>query len=79
MFEHLETAYTTFLMGGQNILISKRNAMVVVQNLPKSAFKFRDGQVYLAKSTQALPIRWSRTLPDGASTINLKREACTIR
>src|SRR4028119_110979 len=61
-------------MGGQNILTSKRNAMVVVQNLLSSAFKFRDGQVYLAKSTQALPIRWSRTLPDGAtpSTLSVK-------
>ena len=61
-------------MGGQNILTSKRNEMVVVQNLPASAFKFKDGQVYLAKSTQALPIRWSRTLPDGAtpSTITIK-------
>jgi len=48
--------------------------MVVVQNLPSSAFKFRDGQVYLAKSTQALPIRWSRTLPDGCqpSTLSVK-------
>jgi putative transposase len=48
--------------------------MVVVQNLPASAFKFRDGQVYLAKSTQALPIRWSRTLPDGCrpSTLSVK-------
>ncbi|WP_333134577.1 MULTISPECIES: RNA-guided endonuclease TnpB family protein [unclassified Microcoleus] len=61
-------------MGGQNILTSKRNAMVVVQNLLSSAFKFRDGQVYLAKSTQALPIRWSRTLPDGCrpSTLSVK-------
>jgi putative transposase len=61
-------------MGGQNILTSKRNEMVVVQNLPASAFKFKDGQVYLAKSTQALPIRWSRTLPDGAtpSTLSVK-------
>ena len=61
-------------MGGQNILTSKRNEMVVVQNLPASAFKFKDGQVYLAKSTQALPIRWSRTLPDGCrpSTLSVK-------
>ncbi|WP_333290355.1 transposase [Microcoleus sp. D2_18a_B4] len=51
--------------------------MVAVQNLLSSAFKFRDGQVYLAKSTQALPIRWSRTLPDGAmpSTITVKLAA----
>ncbi len=46
--------------------------MVVVQNLLSSAFKFRDGQVYLAKSTQALPIRWSRTLPDGATPSTLR-------
>ncbi len=48
--------------------------MVVVPNLLSSAFKFRNGQIYLAKSTQALSIRWSRTLPLGAipSTITVK-------
>lgn len=31
----------------------------------RSAFRFRDGQVFLAKCSEALPIRWSRQLPAG--------------
>ncbi|MHC5828931.1 MAG: RNA-guided endonuclease InsQ/TnpB family protein, partial [Nostoc sp.] len=40
----------------------------------KAAFKFRDGQLFLAKSPQALAIRWSRQLPQGAepSTVSVK-------
>jgi putative transposase len=39
-----------------------------------SAFKFKDGQVYLAKCSEPLPIRWSRQLPKGCepSTITVK-------
>jgi len=40
----------------------------------KSAFQFKSGQVYLAKCSQPLPIRWSRQLPKGAtpSTVTVK-------
>ena len=40
----------------------------------KSAFKWKDGKVFLAKCTQPLDIRWSRELPEGAepSTITVK-------
>ena len=40
----------------------------------KSAFKWREGQVFLAKSTVALPIRWSRPIPIGCepSTISVR-------
>lgn len=33
----------------------------------KSAFKFRDGNLWLAKCKKPLPIIWSRLLPDGCS------------
>ncbi len=39
-----------------------------------SAFKWKDGQVYLAKCAEPLPIRWSRQLQPGCmpSTITVK-------
>lgn len=45
-------------------------------NLRSSAFKYRDGLVYLAKCQEALPIRWSRQLPKNCepSTITVKLE-----
>lgn len=43
----------------------------------RSAFKWKDGQVWLAKCTEALPIRWSRQLPKGCepSTVTVKLDA----
>ncbi len=40
----------------------------------KSAFKYRDGKLWLAKCPQPLPIVWSRLLPDGCSpsTVTVK-------
>jgi putative transposase len=43
----------------------------------RSAFRYRDGQVRLAKMTEPLDIRWSRPLPEGAepSTVTVSRDA----
>jgi putative transposase len=42
----------------------------------KSAFRWKDGELFLAKCSEALPIRWSRQLPQGAelSTVTVKLE-----
>lgn len=42
----------------------------------KSAFKFKDGSLWLAKCKEPLPIVWSRFLPDGCSpsTVTVKLE-----
>ena len=42
----------------------------------KSAFKYRDGDLWLAKCKEPLPIVWSRLLPDGCSpsTVTVKLE-----
>ena len=42
----------------------------------KSAFKFRDNQLWLAKCKEPLPIVWSRYLPTGCSpsTVTVKLE-----
>ena len=43
----------------------------------RSAFRYRDGQVGLAKMTAPLDIRWSRPLPGGAepSTVTVSRDS----
>ena len=43
----------------------------------RSAFRFRDGALTLAKMAEPLDIRWSRPLPDGAepTTVTVSRDA----
>ncbi|GGM83372.1 transposase [Lentzea pudingi] len=43
----------------------------------RSAFRWRDGVLILAKMSEPLDIRWSRTLPDGMtpSTVTVSRDA----
>ncbi len=71
---HLQTAYTNFFDGRAKYPNFKKKHNGGSAQFTKSAFKFKDGQVYLAKCAPALPIRWSRTLPDGVtpSTITVK-------
>jgi putative transposase len=47
----------------------------------RSAFRWRDGQLTLAKMTEPLEIRWSRPLPDRAepSTVTVSRDAAGRR
>ncbi|MGM0824332.1 MAG: RNA-guided endonuclease InsQ/TnpB family protein [Pseudomonadota bacterium] len=42
--------------------------------LTKAAFRYRDGEITIAKSTVALPIRWSRPLPSAPSSITISRD-----
>ncbi len=45
-----------------------------MQEFTKSAFKFKDKQIYLAKCTEPLPIRWSRQIPESCepSTVTVR-------
>ena len=73
---HLQTAFSNFWSGRAQYPNFKKKRNGGSAEFTKSAFKFREGQVYLAKCSEALPIRWSRTLPKGAepSTITVKLE-----
>ena len=42
--------------------------------LTKSAFKYRDGQLFIAKSKQPLDIRWSRDLASKPSSITISKD-----
>ncbi|QYO66765.1 RNA-guided endonuclease InsQ/TnpB family protein [Leptolyngbya sp. 7M] len=73
---HLQTAFSNFWAGRAQYPNFKKKRNGGSAEFTKSAFKFKDGQVFLAKCSEALPIRWSRQLPKGAepSTITVKLE-----
>jgi putative transposase len=74
---NLQKAFTNFWAGRAKYPNFKKKDHGGSAEFTKSAFKWKDGQVFLAKCTEALPIRWSRDLPEGCepSTITIKLEA----
>jgi putative transposase len=71
---HLQSAFTNFFAGRARYPNFKKKRNGGSAAFTKPAFKLKDGQVFLAKTTEALPIRWSRQLPEGCepSTITVK-------
>ncbi len=71
---HLQTAFTNFFAGRAKYPNFKRKHHGGNAEFTKSAFKWKDGKVYLAKCSQPLDMRWSRQLPEGTepSTITVK-------
>ncbi|NEP76298.1 RNA-guided endonuclease TnpB family protein, partial [Okeania sp. SIO2G5] len=71
---HLQKAYSNFFAGCAKYPNFKKKSNGGSAEFTRSAFKYRDGNVYLAKCAELLPIRWSRQLPDGAmpSTITVR-------
>ena len=74
---NLQKAFTNFWAGRAKYPNFKKKHSGGNAEFTKSAFKWKDGQVFLAKCTEALPIRWSRDLPFRCepSTITIKLEA----
>lgn len=60
---HLQTAFTNFFAGCTKYPNFKKKRNGGSAEFTKSAFKWKDGQIYLAKCKEPLPIRWSRQLP----------------
>ncbi|PHM11206.1 RNA-guided endonuclease InsQ/TnpB family protein [Nostoc sp. 'Peltigera malacea cyanobiont' DB3992] len=71
---HLQTAFSNFFAGRAKYPNFKKKHDGGNAEFTKAAFRFKDGQIFLAKSSQALAIRWSRQLPLGVepSTITVK-------
>ncbi|MDZ8137428.1 MAG: RNA-guided endonuclease TnpB family protein [Nostoc sp. DedQUE04] len=71
---HLQTAFSNFFAGRAKYPNFKKKHNGGNAEFTKAAFKFRGGQIFLAKSPTPLAIRWSRQLPQGAepSTITVK-------
>ena len=74
---HLQTAFNNFFAGIAQYPAFKKKRNGGSAEFTRSAFRFSDRQVFLAKCTQPLPIRWSRMLPSGVrpSTITVKLSA----
>jgi putative transposase len=62
---HLQSAFTNFFAGRAKYPNFKKKRSGGSAEFTKSAFRWKDGQVYLAKCREPLPIRWSRLLPQG--------------
>jgi putative transposase len=73
---NLQKAFTNFWAGRAKYPNFKKKHSGGSAEFTKAAFRWKDGQVFLAKCTEALPIRWSRDLPSGCepSTITIKLE-----
>ena len=71
---HLQTAFSNFFAGRAKYPNFKKKRNGGSAEFTKAAFRFREGQVYLAKCSEPLRVRWSRQLPKGAepSTITVK-------
>ncbi|MBN4005282.1 RNA-guided endonuclease TnpB family protein [Nostoc sp. LPT] len=71
---HLQTAFTNFFAGRARYPNFKKKRSGGSAEFTKSAFKWKDGQVTIAKCSEPLPIKWSRQLPKGCepTTITVK-------
>ena len=73
---HLQTAFSNFWDGRAQYPNFKKKRNGGSAEFTKSAFKWKNGHLFLAKCSEALPIRWSRTLPKGVgpSTVTVRLE-----
>ncbi len=73
---HLQTAFSNFWDGRTAYPNFKKKRNGGSAEFTKSAFKWKNGQLFLAKCAEALPIRWSRQLPQGSepSTVTVRLE-----
>lgn len=73
---HLQTAFSNFWAGRAQYPNFKKKRNGGSAEFTKSAFRYKNGQIYLAKCSEPLPIRWSRQLPAHSepSTITVKLE-----
>ncbi|WP_081192545.1 RNA-guided endonuclease TnpB family protein [Halomonas sp. BC1] len=72
---HQQAAFKNFFEGRSKYpaFKSKRHRQSV--EFTRSAFKYRDGKLYLAKSKTPLDIRWSRELPGNPSTVTVSKDS----
>ncbi len=71
---HLQTAFTNFFAGRAKYPNLKKKRHGGSAEFTKSAFTYKNGEIYLAKNKQPFPIRWSRQIPSECqpSTITVK-------
>ncbi|MFN1142198.1 RNA-guided endonuclease InsQ/TnpB family protein [Serratia quinivorans] len=72
---HQQTAFANFFAGRAAYPVFKSKRHKQSAEFTASAFKYRDGKLYMAKSTLPLDVCWSRELPSAPSTVTLSRDA----
>lgn len=72
---HQQTAFKNFFEGRAKYPAFKSKRHRQSAEFTRSAFKYRDGQLYLAKSKTPLDIRWSRALPGEPSTVTVSKDS----
>lgn len=71
---HQQTAYKNFWAGRARYPAFKKKSHRQSAEFTTSGFKYRDGKLYIAKSSDPLNIKWSRELPSAPSTITISKD-----
>ena len=74
VLRHQQMAFKNFFEGRAKYPTFKKKNRRQSAEFTKSAFKYIDGKIYLAKSKEPLAIRWSRELPSEPSTITISKD-----
>src|SRR5690554_1613758 len=72
---HQQTAFKNFFEGRARYPNFKSKRHRQSAEFTRSAFKYRDGQLFLAKIKEPLAIRWSRELPSNPSTVTVSKDS----
>ncbi|WP_138435724.1 RNA-guided endonuclease InsQ/TnpB family protein [Marinobacter shengliensis] len=72
---HQQTAFKNFFEGRARYPRFKSKRHRQSAEFTRSGFKYRDGQLFLAKSKDPLAIRWTRDLPCEPTTITVSRDS----
>ena len=72
---HQQTAFKNFFEGRAKYPAFKSKRHRQSAEFTRSAFKYHDGKLYLAKSKTPLDIRWSRELPSEPSTVTVSKDS----
>lgn len=72
---HQQAAFANFFAGRAAYPAFKSKRYRQAAEFTASAFKYRDGRLYMAKSKSPLDVRWSRELPSAPSTVIISKDA----
>ncbi|MFC3608586.1 RNA-guided endonuclease InsQ/TnpB family protein [Stutzerimonas tarimensis] len=72
---HQQAAFKHFFEGRAKYPAFKKKRHRQSAEFTTSAFRYRDGKLFLAKCAEPLAIRWSRALPSEPSTVTVSRDA----
>ena len=74
VLRHQQTAFKNFFEGRTKYPAFKKKTHKQSAEFTKSAFKYTDGQLFIAKCKEPLNVRWSRQLPSHPTTITISKD-----